>query len=349
MPAPVPSARPSRAKPSTGRRSRNRLGRRVAAPGLALAVAFAAWSAWGGPHPVAAQSPGPVADPVADADAEIARLRAEADVLAERYFAALGTLAELHRRIDDLEARIPALTAQADRLRDLTRERAVAAYKRAGNDLASVITATDPLEAARRAQWLGRLNARDRATADDLRGVTARLAAQRAELRSVRESAAVALDEVRDRGRVIDTMLLDAQQRRDAAVAATTTSTTTTTTPATAPTTRPRTAAPAPPPAAPPTYVPTPGVHPRHGEAFLVCTRTRESGGNYAAYNPAGPYLGAYQFLQATWNSAANHAGRPELIGVPPSVASPYDQDDLAWALYQWQGSRPWGGYCDPD
>lgn len=98
---------------------------------------------------------------------------------------------------------------------------------------------------------------------------------------------------------------------------------------------------------APPTDAPTPGVHPHHDEPFLVCTRARESGGNYAAYNPGGPYLGAYQFLQSTWNSTANHAGRPELVGVRASSASPYDQDDLAWALYQWQGSRPWGGHCD--
>ena len=77
-----------------------------------------------------------------------------------------------------------------------------------------------------------------------------------------------------------------------------------------------------------------------------MCTRPRESGGNYAAVNPAGPYLGAYQFLQATWNSAANHAGRADLIGVPPNTASEYDQDDVAWALYQWQGKGPWGGQC---
>jgi hypothetical protein len=92
--------------------------------------------------------------------------------------------------------------------------------------------------------------------------------------------------------------------------------------------------------------MPTPGVHPHHDDPFLACTRARESGGRYGAYNPAGPYYGAYQFLQATWNGAANHAGRTDLIGVPPSAASQYDQDDVAWALYQWQGKGPWGGAC---
>ena len=213
-------------------------------------------------------------------------------------------------------------------------------------------------EAARRTQWLGRLNQRDNLAADDLRAATARLADQRATLRATREIAAAALDRVKEQGAAIDALLVTAEtQRRDAITAATAitiaptatvggtgepspsgpASTTTTTVPKAAP----------PPPVAPPTYVPTGGVHPRHDEQFLVCTRSRESGGNYRAFNPAGPYLGAYQFLQATWNGAASHAGRPDLIGVPANTASPYDQDDVAWSLYQWQGSRPWGGLCD--
>jgi hypothetical protein len=40
------------------------------------------------------------------------------------------------------------------------------------------------------------------------------------------------------------------------------------------------------------------------------------------------------------------HAGRTELIGVPPETASEYDQDDMAWTLYKWQGNAPWGGRC---
>ena len=87
-------------------------------------------------------------------------------------------------------------------------------------------------------------------------------------------------------------------------------------------------------------------MSPHHDDPFLTCVRARESGGNYGAVNPAGPYLGAYQFLQTTWNGAANHAGRSNLVGVPVNVATPYDQDEIAWALYQWQGMGPWGGSC---
>ena len=311
-----------------------------------------------GAAPAVAQTTNPTTvDPVAEADASIARLRQEADALGGRYFDALAGLADVQRRIDEIEGRIPTLEAQTEKLRELTRLRAVTAYKRAGNDLGNLIGADGPLDAARRAQWLDRLNARDDVVADDLRATTTKLAAQRVELRTTKESAATALDEVKAQGQAIDALLTEAQERRRVATATTTTTTVavagaptgpSSVVPTTAPgsTTTPTRPKPTPSPA-PPTYAPTPGTHPSHNEPFLVCTRTREASGSYAAYNPAGPYMGAYQFLQSTWNSAANHAGRPNLIGVPPSVASQYDQDEVAWSLYQWRGSGPWGGLCD--
>jgi hypothetical protein len=101
-------------------------------------------------------------------------------------------------------------------------------------------------------------------------------------------------------------------------------------------------------PAAPaaPVYQGTTGTHPHHDDPFLSCVRQRESGGNYGIVSSDGLYYGAYQFLKTSWNSTANHAGRPELVGVPPNQASVYDQDDMAWDLYQWQGAGPWGGHC---
>jgi hypothetical protein len=86
-------------------------------------------------------------------------------------------------------------------------------------------------------------------------------------------------------------------------------------------------------------------MNPHHDDPFLVCTRTRESSGDYTAVNLGG-YYGAYQFSQPTWDVTANHAGSPQLIGVRPDLASPWDQDQLAWVLHQWQGNGPWGGLC---
>jgi transglycosylase-like protein len=82
---------------------------------------------------------------------------------------------------------------------------------------------------------------------------------------------------------------------------------------------------------------------------FLQCVVQAESGGNYQAVSPDGQYMGAFQFSQATWNTAAQAAGRPDLVGVPPNLASKADQDAVAVALYALDGQQPWlGDRCSP-
>ncbi len=177
-------------------------------------------------------------------------------------------------------------------------------------------------------------------------------------LRDTRAAQEDALAQLRDEGAAINAKLAQAvqhEQQAQAAVAALAAAPVTDApatsggpAPAAAPRTSTATTAPPAPaaPAPPPSYAGTPGVSPHHDDPFLACVRRRESGGNYGAVNPAGPYLGAYQFLQATWNVSASHAGRSDLVGVPANAASAYDQDELAWTLYQWQGAGPWGGGC---
>jgi Transglycosylase-like domain len=77
---------------------------------------------------------------------------------------------------------------------------------------------------------------------------------------------------------------------------------------------------------------------------FLTCVVQAESGGDYQAVSPNGLYRGAFQFSQPTWNFAAQAAGRPDLVGVAPNLASKADQDTLAVALYALDGERPWLG-----
>jgi hypothetical protein len=117
----------------------------------------------------------------------------------------------------------------------------------------------------------------------------------------------------------------------------------TTTTTAPKPAARTQAAAPPPPPA---TVAPS-GPGASGGEAaFLACVRRRESGGNYSVVSSNGLWFGAYQMTRQTWDSTARHAGRPDLVGIPPNLASPADQDHLALVLYRWQGKTPWGGAC---
>jgi SWI/SNF-related matrix-associated actin-dependent regulator 1 of chromatin subfamily A len=79
---------------------------------------------------------------------------------------------------------------------------------------------------------------------------------------------------------------------------------------------------------------------------FLQCVLRVESGGNYGAVSPGGGYMGGFQFSQPTWNEAAQLAGMPQLVNVPPNVASPAEQDDLAIALYNADGQQPWDDSC---
>jgi peptidoglycan hydrolase CwlO-like protein len=79
---------------------------------------------------------------------------------------------------------------------------------------------------------------------------------------------------------------------------------------------------------------------------FLQCVLRVESGGNYAAVSPGGTYMGGFQFSQPTWNEAAQLAGMPQLVNVPPNQATPAEQDDLAIALYQADGQQPWDDSC---
>jgi hypothetical protein len=283
------------------------------------------------------------ADPLQDADATVNALRAEADHAAADYFDALAASQALDTQMTDLEARLPKLAARRHVLLGQAEDRAVAAYKRSGDQLGLIIASGDVLTAARRARWLDRLNQRDNDALDELVQVSTQLETQRRQLRDARASQAAALTELEARGRDIDAKLQAAEDRSRQLAAQAAQAAEAAAAAETARPVNPKGAGSAP-PVAPPDYQPTPGVHPHHDDPFLACTRAHE--GSYTSYNPAGPYMGAYQFLQSTWNGAANHAGRPDLVGVPPNTASEYDQDDVAWALYQWRGAGPWGGRC---
>lgn len=91
----------------------------------------------------------------------------------------------------------------------------------------------------------------------------------------------------------------------------------------------------------------------RANDPRLVCIRSHESANvtptPWHAYNPAGPYYGAYQYLQGTWNNHAELAGRPDLIGKPPiePYVAWFDQDAVTLNYLTVTGDwSPWGGPC---
>lgn len=64
----------------------------------------------------------------------------------------------------------------------------------------------------------------------------------------------------------------------------------------------------------------------------------RESGFSYTALNASSGAGGMYQLMPSTANAVARQIGRYDLVGVPPHLMAPADQDLLAATL--WDGGR---------
>ena len=295
--------------------------------------------------------------------------RAAVDDVAQRWFDAQADAAEIEERIAAVAQRVAVAEDKAALTRQIATARALQIYQGAGTSFTTVLDSGDALDSARRVELIDRVNSRSNAAIDNLDRVAEDLRAERAELETARkqqdetlarleaERAELeqALDEAVDAHSAEEARRAEEEAARATAQAASGAARASGASPlaagpgpATSSPTADSAAAPESSPEAGATPAPLPpvaGEHPRHNEPFLACTRGRESGGNYAAVNPAG-YYGAYQFSPLTWDTTASHAGRAELIGVLPSQASAYDQDDLAWSLYQWQGNAPWGGRC---
>jgi hypothetical protein len=301
--------------------------------------------------PAVAAAPRP-RDQAGDAQSRVDAARRAANVTAGRYLSALGDFERLKTQVTQTEGAIADAERRAAVLKEIVQRRAARAYKSAGSNLPSVLKVTDLADAMRTDKLLASANVKDSQAMSLLRSQQEDLKVNREALRGLESRQAGALADLQRTARRADAQLAAALRDRadvqarlaaQAAAAAATRSTS-----RSGSSGRPTAAAPsrpAPPrPAAPPP--PSSGMSPHHNDPFLACVRHRESRGNYGVINPSGPWYGAYQFLASTWNVTARHAGRLDLVGVLPSDASAYDQDEMAWALYQWQGSGPWGGAC---
>lgn len=289
------------------------------------------------------------------AGASTATLRAQVDSIGAQFLTAQENARALDTELRALDQRLGRIAQRNAVLAPAARERAVQIYQGSGQTFLSLFDTASAMESARRAELLARASDHTQALIDEYANTAATLQKARAAVAKARARQATLVAALAKQQVALEHALAQAQQAyRDQLAAqararanAARQSTARTTNPVgNAPTTsRPASPTPPAPVPVPPPAPPQPGENPHHNDTFLVCTRTRESSGDYTAVNLGG-YYGAYQFSQPTWDLAANHAGSPQLIGVRPDRASPWDQDQLAWVLYQWRGNGPWGGLC---
>jgi hypothetical protein len=277
-------------------------------------------------------------------------LRASVDTVGARFFAAKAAARTLDEKLRTLDHTLAVTRRRVEALHPMAKATAVQLYQGSSQGFTTVFDATDAMESARRAELLARVGDHTQAVLDRYMNAADILERQRTTVAQAREKQAKVVADLAKQEAVLQRLLAQAQQayRNRLAAEARASASASPTSNRSEAATAPPTAAPTAPPApiqTPPPAPPESGANPHHDDPFLVCTRTRESSGNYRASNPAG-YYGAYQFSQPTWDVTASHAGSPQLIGVRPDLASPWDQDQLAWVLYQWQGRGPWLGLC---
>lgn len=281
-----------------------------------------------------------------------AALRTQVDTIGARYLAAQEQARSLDSELQILDQELSSARRRTAELLPQARARAVALYQSGTSGFSALFDTTSAMESARRAELLSRASEHTQALLDQYANSAADLRVARSQVATARVKQQRVVAELAKQAVVLEQALAKSQQAyRDQlaaearAAAATKRQATTTTNAPQAP--QAPTTSPAPPSQPVPVNPPAPpaGVNPHHNDPFLVCTRTRESSGVYTAVNPAG-YYGAYQFSAPTWDLTASHGGRPQLIGVRPDQASAWDQDQLAWVLYQWRGNAPWGGLC---
>jgi hypothetical protein len=315
---------------------------RTRATALACVVALALA---GAPAVAAAQT----------SSSSVAGIRSSIDTSANQWFAAQRRAADLDRQIQLLDKELASEQQRVAQISKVADARAVQVYEDNAQGL-NTMFGNDPLEVGRRAALVGHANAEGQHAIEELRSSVADLSARRDELKSARAELDRTMTDIKTNRSALDAALAalqlkSARAARRAVLAtdlAHNSSSRALAEPATlAASTAPTTVAPV--ASSGPTSVDPPpdsgAVSPHHNDPFLVCTRARESNGDYTAVSSSG-YYGAYQFSPTTWNVTASHMGRLDLVGVLPSRASQYDQDEMAWTLYEWQGNAPWGGRC---
>src|SRR5438045_1384278 len=149
---------------------------------VVLGAALTATAVLGAGQPARAQTAQP-ADPLADANREVASARAAAETKSSEYLDALEKAESLRVQMGEVDARIAGLKAHRSKLRAIGRARAAIAYRRSvAISPALFFDARDALDIARRTRLIDGLNAADTTVFRQLRKTAAELSRERSRL-----------------------------------------------------------------------------------------------------------------------------------------------------------------------
>src|SRR5205823_8548031 len=157
------------------------------------------------------------AQTAAPASDSAAALRAQADALSSRYFAALDRAQALDAEIARNEQFVETLLARAEQARANARTRALLAYTSSGTQLATLVDGQGTLDSARRAELIDRVNARDEHVFAKLHDASRALRKQQRVLKDTRQAQEDAAAQLEEQGAAIDAKLAEAVQPEPAA------------------------------------------------------------------------------------------------------------------------------------
>ena len=153
---------------------------------------------------------------LSDARQRVVAAQDEANAAAAELSDAEGRYEELEGRIRDLETVIEASKARAATLEEVVRQRAVAAYQhRDTSELSVMISADDPLDAARRATLLDRANQTDNLSVKKLAALRSELTTQQKQVQEQRDEQLKVKERVNVKVQSVQASLAAARKARD--------------------------------------------------------------------------------------------------------------------------------------
>ena len=153
---------------------------------------------------------------LSNARQKVAAAQAEANAAAAELSDAEGRYEELEGRIRQLETVIEASKARAATLEEIVRQRAVAAYQhRDTSELSVMISADDPLDAARRATLLDRANQTDNLSVKKLAVLRSELTTQQKQVQEQRDEQQKVKERVNVKVESVQAGLAAASKARD--------------------------------------------------------------------------------------------------------------------------------------